>query len=129
VTKKPETFADRLQRLMDEHDPPLGIKELADMLDTSYEHARKMVRGLTVPSHFIVGAIAQLFGVDASELNEVAKLDSFHRKFGEGTPTPVFNSEVAPFASAWSVLTEGQKTQLLTLLKQFVSANARKAKQ
>ena len=117
------TFAERLQFLMEHHDPPYGIKELADELQTSYEHVRKMVRGLTVPSHFIVQNLATLFEVDAMELNMMAKQDNFRRKFGSEAPTPIFHPEVQPFAAAWTLLTEQQKDVLLTTLKDFLSKN------
>ncbi len=120
-----QSFAARLQQLMDEHNPPWGIQELADAVQVSYEHTRKMVRGLSVPSKFVIRALAEIFKIDASELEAVAKTDQFHRKYGEDSPTPIFNPEVAPFATAWTMLTEAQKTFLLTHLKTFVSKNAK----
>jgi hypothetical protein len=123
-----QTFSERLQQLMEEHDPPLGIKELADTLQISYEHTRKMARGLSVPTRFLIRGLADVFGVDAAELESVAKTDMFQRKYGEMSTTPIFNPEVAPFATAWHMLTDPQKNALLSQLKTFMSKNAAKAK-
>lgn len=120
-----QTFAERLQILMEQHDPPLGIKELADKLQISYEHSRKIARGLSVPTRFLIIALAQVFGVDSAELEAIARADQFRRKFGEDSPTPIFNPEVVPFAKAWPMLTEAQKNELLTALKKLVTKNAK----
>ncbi len=124
---KNESFAERLQFLMERHDPPYGIKELADELQTSYEHVRKMVRGLSVPSHFIIQNIATLFEVDALELNQLAKQDNFKKKFGQDSPMPTFHPEVQPFAAAWHLLTEQQRDSLLNTLKEFLVKNRKAA--
>lgn len=113
---------------MDNHEPPLGIKEFADVLGISYEHSRKMVRGLAVPTRFLILAIAKEFGEDPGELERLAKEDSFRRKYGAESPTPIFNPEVAPFATAWHMLTDSQKNDLLARLKTHVAANTKKAK-
>lgn len=108
---------------MESHDPPLGIKELADMIDTSYEHARRMVRGALVPSKFVIRAIAQSFKVNPEELEAVAKTDKFKREYGDGTPTPIFNAEVAPFAKSWHMLRDDQRAALLRQLKGYLNDN------
>ncbi len=82
-----------------------------------------MVRGLTVPSHFIIQNIDTLFDVDAVELNKIASQDNFKKKFGPDAPMPIFHPEVQPFASAWSLLTDQQKDFLLTSLKGFITKN------
>jgi hypothetical protein len=117
-------FAQRLEKLMQQHDPPLGIIDLSDKLQVTYEHARKMVRGISVPTRFIILEIADIFGEDAAELVALAKADNFLRKFGPRSPTPIFNPEVTPFAEAWPHLTMEQKDTLLFLLSSFVREQA-----
>ena len=54
MTPKPQnenSFAERLKQLMQEHTPPLNLKRLAEEADISYEHARKMARGDTIPKN------------------------------------------------------------------------------
>ena len=124
--KDPQTFPQRLQQLMDEHNPPFDLKELADVVGCSYEHARKMLRGITLPSKFLLQAIARVFDVDESELEAVVRATRFQKEYGTDAPGSVFNPEVLPFATAWPVLTDIQKSQLLSQLKKFVSANSAK---
>ena len=120
-----DKFADLLQRLMNEHDPPLDIMGLSDGIHTSYEHARKMVRGILVPSPFVIRALAELFAVPESDLVHAANQDKIERKFG-GDKSMLIHPEVVPFASAWPMLSEEHKTALLTLLKKSVAESAKK---
>lgn len=113
------TFAKRLQELMQQHNPPMGIIDLSDAVQVSYETARRMVRGLAVPSCFIILAIANFFGADPAELEAVAKADRIRREFGVEIPLANFNPEVAVFNAAWRYLSEEQQTELLAVLLDY----------
>lgn len=119
-------FSKRLQELMQDHDPPLDIMGLADETGLFvYEHARKLVRGKTLPSESMTRELARFFGIDPEELSATVREDRFLREYGENSPTPVFNKEVAPFVHAWPLLTEQQRATLTHQLKSFVTANAK----
>jgi transcriptional regulator with XRE-family HTH domain len=75
-------FAEHLATLMEEHDPPLGIKELAEAIGITYEHARRLVRGLSIPSPAILIVLADVFGVDRGVLQGLAKTTKFERQYG-----------------------------------------------
>lgn len=126
-TKKFETFAQRLEHLMETHDPPLSMMDLSDKLQTTYEHVRKMCRGISVPTRFVVLALADIFQVSSEELETLAKEDRFRRKFGDQSPTPIFNPEVQPFATAWPFLSDTAKADLLERLKKHVAAAVKDA--
>jgi hypothetical protein len=123
TTEVEHSFSKRLAQLMQDHAPPMGPRELAAVADISYEHSRKMVRGLAVPTKHIIRALANYFSVDAAELQAVASADKFQRKFGKDAPGSIFNPEVAPFAENWGRLTEAQKLALLSHLEAFVAQN------
>jgi hypothetical protein len=121
------SFADELNRLMESADPPVSLGDLAKKLGASYEYSRRLVRGLSVPSkHFIV-SISHLFGVDAEELEQLAKRDRMKAQFGADAMIPdSLNPEVEPFNRSWHLLNDAQKDALLGMLKQFLSSNRKK---
>lgn len=126
MTPKPQNennFAERLKQLMQEHTPPLNLKRLAEEADISYEHARKMARGDTIPTKFIIRTLATFFQVDSSPLEALAESDRYTKKYGKHAPASIFNPEVAPFAENWCALTETQKIALLSQLQTFVTQN------
>lgn len=127
--EKAQTFAERLQELMDNHEPkPVGLLELSQKIRVSYEHCRKILRGKSVPSHFIIAAIAKFFKEDADELEQIAKADTFQRKYADQFPAPEFNKELAVVQKAWPLLEEEQQAEVLALIKNFVSENTSKKK-
>ena len=116
-----QSFARLLQKLMDAHDPPMGITDLADSIQLSYEHARRLVRGIVVPTRFIAMALAAFFKANFSELEAVAKADAYNRKYGQKADASIFNPEVAPFSAAWPMLDDSVKADLLGRLKVHLS--------
>jgi hypothetical protein len=121
-------FAQYLKTLMEEHDPPMGIRELAAALDITYEHVRRMVRGANLPSKILHREIARTFKVALSEVDRKAKEDKFQREYGEGSPVPLFDPEVEAIAKAWTLFSEEQKAEMMSLLKKLLHDSNRAAK-
>ena len=116
-------FALELKRLMSEHDPPLDIKRLADSLSLSYEHARKIVRGLSPPSELLARELARFFGVAPQRFTDLVRKDRFSREYGEEFEIPASNPGLREIVSAWAKLTDTQKKALLTMLEAFIAQN------
>lgn len=123
------SFAERLKELMQDHTPPLDLKRLAEEADISYEHARKMVRGDTIPTKFIIRTLATFFKVESSPLEALANSDRFSKKYGKHAPASVFNPDIAPFAKGWDMLTETQRVSLLNQLKTYLEKNLARTQQ
>jgi transcriptional regulator with XRE-family HTH domain len=121
------SFSERLKELMREKAPDYWIQNLADDLQLSFEHARKLVKGLAIPTDLRCEAIARVFDVDPAELIEIAEAEKFHKKYGKTALAPNFNPELAAFSSAWGLLTDTQKSSLLGSLKRMVSENVSRA--
>jgi transcriptional regulator with XRE-family HTH domain len=117
-------FASELQRLMKEHDPPLGIRGLSISLGMfSYEHARKLYRGISLPSKSITFAIAHYFGVPPDPLYALVKRDQFVREYGDDFACQITDQGLASFVSSWGRLSEMQKKSLLLQLEIFTTQN------
>jgi transcriptional regulator with XRE-family HTH domain len=117
-------FARELNRLMKQHDPPLDIGGLSTTSGVlGYEHARRSVRGIVVPSDSIVRELARFFGVEVQTLVRIAKNDRLAREYGESCEMLMIEPELAEFGSAWSTLTDNQKESLKTQLDLFLKQN------
>jgi transcriptional regulator with XRE-family HTH domain len=121
-------FAEHLATLMEEHDPPLGIKELAEAIGITYEHARRLVRGLSIPSPAILIVLADVFGVDRGVLQGLAKTTKFERQYGRTAPSALAHPEVEMIAKAWNMLSEKQRAEILTLVKRSLHENNKNVK-
>ena len=131
VTKESDSgelaFATELQRLMDQQDPPMEIKEVAKKIGISYEHARKLVRGLAVPTAWLCRDLARFFAVDAGPFAALAQKDRFEKKYGESHQITVSDEGLTKLASNWQLLTDQQKQVLLSQLTLFLAQNLSKA--
>jgi transcriptional regulator with XRE-family HTH domain len=118
-------FSIRLLQLMQQHDPPIGIRDFAEGIGVVYEHARKILHGGQIPSDRIIPTIACFLGADEPELLTLAKRDRIQQKFGDIPEVGALNPDLDAFAEAWPVLTADQKNFLKLQLKMFVQINGR----
>ena len=64
-----ETFAERIARLMDEHTPPIGVRQLARMVDRTPGAVSNWRNGRGVPKEDdVIFKICQIFGVSKEYL-------------------------------------------------------------
>jgi transcriptional regulator with XRE-family HTH domain len=102
----------------------LAIKDLAVMLDVTYEHARRLVRGEGIPSRPLIRRLAESLGLDFDDLNRLATADKIRLKFG---PVPLElagkNPELEPIERVWDHLTADQKRDAVTLVTSWAAAN------
>ena len=119
---KPGRFANRLVALMSAK--AISAQALKDLAEVSYEHIRKLVTGVALPSKGLVKEIAGVLKVPAGELQDLADFDRIHRKYGEA-PAKLAgrNPEIEPLNLLWSGLTQMQKEELLVLARFFVDRN------
>jgi transcriptional regulator with XRE-family HTH domain len=122
-------FGTRLQELMDSHKPQMEIRDLSDALGSTYEYVRKMVRGLSLPSKYMLRSIAQVFKADLHELERLVAADRIKKEHGD-IPFELSgkNPEIEPFERGWDKLTKDQKASLTTMLKQFLTQNRKHAR-
>jgi hypothetical protein len=124
---KEQTFAQRLTELMDEHDPPIGIKELAAKIGYCCEHTRKIVRGTTLPRPPFILSVAALFQVDADELRELVTRDNYLHEFGPKSRAAISDPGLASVLKDWPQLTDDEQADVLSMMLHFVRENACKA--
>ena len=61
----------------------MSLKELAHKVEITYEHARRIVRGLSIPSRHVLKAICSDLELDFDEINRTAERDRLLRMYGD----------------------------------------------
>ena len=102
----------------------LSIREVAEMVGTTYEHVRKCVRGLVIPSKYLAREFSKAMAIDLTEIEEAINEDSIRRKFG-ALPTflSVKNPEMEPVEKLWGQLQQDQQHELLERMKMLARRN------
>lgn len=120
-------FAKYIERLMESHDPPMSIREVAEAIDVSDEYIRRLVRGLNTPSDIVANALAGLFGVDPGAMKAKVKSAKFEVQFGKKADVNLFHPEIEALATGWPMLHEDQQKELMNVFKTFLTQNRREA--
>jgi transcriptional regulator with XRE-family HTH domain len=124
VDKNVGKFANRLQQAMENNN--VSVKDLCEMIDMTYEHTRKIAKGLVVPSKNMAGIIAEAMKLPKRELQELAMEDKLLAKFG-GVASKMAgrNPELEPIDAVWGIFDENDKREIY----QYVQMRADMKKQ
>lgn len=91
---------------------------------SSYEHARKIVKGLAPPSKHTATLIANRLGKDAEELLRLSTLDRMEWRFGADAHVIMRSGAIHPELSGleqtWDLLTNQQK-ELMSLIMSLLA--------
>lgn len=103
-----EVLTARMQELK------LSIAELAEKVGTSYEYVRKIVKGDTVPSEFMVRELSEALKINRAELERLTVADRIRVKFGT-IPLELAgkNPELEPLERVWNHLSQEHKADLI----------------
>jgi transcriptional regulator with XRE-family HTH domain len=96
-------------------DQGVSIKDLALALGITYEHARKVVRGLVIPHGLLLREICSVLALDHAELLKLVNTADIMKKYGS-LPAEIAgkNPELQIIERAWASLSAAQKQDLNT---------------
>ena len=102
----------------------MSIKDLSKQTGTTYEHTRRMVRGESIPSFYLLRDVCPVLGLDINETEEVAKADRIVKKHGD-LPSTLTTRVVGlePIERVWLILTEDQKQDAITMITGWARRN------
>lgn len=126
VDIRPEgRFANALAAAM--RDQKIEIRELASKLGTSYEHIRKLVKGVAFPSRWLLKEICDELSLDYSNTEQMVVADRIENKWG-GIPHQLVGKhpELSLLAPMWDALTDDQKDMVKSTVRNFAVQNHRK---
>jgi transcriptional regulator with XRE-family HTH domain len=110
-------FSFETRRLMANHEPPLSIRDLADRIGLTYEFIRRLVRGQNLPTRPILMAMARIFDIDPSILDEWVKEDRCAAEFGKDCAALLFDPETKVLLHDLSCLADADRDRVLSVLK------------
>lgn len=122
TTKEHESLGDRVNNAM--QDKGMGIRDVAEKLELTYEHVRRIVRGEAIPSKFILKPIAELLSMEYSELEQLATAERIRKKYGAIQVDIIpKNATLDPVEKVWNKLTEKQQKDALSMMQGWAKNN------
>jgi transcriptional regulator with XRE-family HTH domain len=115
-----ERFATELRKLMESHEPPLSIAEMADQLGLTYEFIRKLVRGYNLPTRGSLIILSRIFGIDVDWLESLVKEDKLAQEFGRETARILSNPDTKALVAGMAELDDAGKIKVLDLLNELL---------
>lgn len=102
----------------------ITINELAQLVDISYEHARRIVNVGGVPARPVLRLISRELNLDFHELDKMAAAANITKKYGS-IPLELSgkNPELEPIERAWQHLTDQQKQDAIAMVKGWAKRN------
>lgn len=115
-------FSLELQKRMDE--VGVSIRDVALNTGATYEHIRRIVRGLVTPSKYLLKEICVFLQMDLSEAQELVAADQLTKKYGTMPERLAGKIEdLQPLEILWPYLTDEQKQTLTVQAKTLVERN------
>ena len=117
-------FGEMLQNVM--ADRNLTIRQLAERVGCTYEYARKLVRGLSLPAKYMLNTLERVLEFDMAEAQRLITADKIKKEHG-AIPIELAgkNPELEPFERDWQRLTKQQKETLMSQFLAFIAQNKR----
>jgi transcriptional regulator with XRE-family HTH domain len=95
----------------------MSLADLAQKLDLSYEHVRKLVAGLAYPSMSLLQILASTLGADRDKLEQLIETDKFHRDYKYLPKSMKQSPELEPFEPIIPKLSPVGREMLLQMAK------------
>jgi transcriptional regulator with XRE-family HTH domain len=102
-----------------------SIKQFADEIGRTPEHARKISTGLAFPSDDLAVRIAQKLGLDHDKLQTLLEVDRWEKRRKKKPPMSE-HPELGPLENIWSAL-NGDQRELVLCVAKCLRTQARRA--
>ena len=102
----------------------LEIKDLAEKLDITYEHARRLVRGEGLPSRFVLKMICDGMGLNYKLAEKLATANKIEKKYGS-VPMEIAGKKptLEPIERVWDTLTLQQQEDATSMILGWAKRN------
>jgi hypothetical protein len=105
----------------------MSVRKLAEKTDSTYEHMRKLARGLALPSRKLINSIAVALSWDADEATQFVVADKIQKNYG-AVPIKIsgqINVTLKPFVNLIPQLTDEQRKMFLEQMRAIIRMNRR----
>lgn len=105
-------------------DQGLGIRDVAEKLDLTYEHVRRIVRGEAIPSRYILKPLSELLGLNYEDVETLAMAERIRKKYG-AIQVDILprNAAFEPVEKVWNKLNDKQRKDALTMMQGWAKNN------
>jgi transcriptional regulator with XRE-family HTH domain len=105
----------------------VSIRDLAKKLDLSYEHVRRIVRGITIPSTALLLMMCSELGLDKTAMLAAARMTKVLKDYG-GIPPELIGHKAGlePIERVWDRLTDDQQKDAVTMIEGWARRNRSK---
>lgn len=104
----------------------MNVRDLAAAIDGSYEHLRKLLKGLAYPSGYLLKDICKVLKLDFNEMENLVTQDKLEAKFGSSLHAVMgTDPNLSPFAELIPHLTQEQRESFLAQMKAVMRQNRR----
>jgi hypothetical protein len=100
----------------------MSLTDVAKAAEISYEHARRLAKGLTPPSHALTEVVSRLLGFNSAHAWDAAQSDRLQKKFGvqlDRTTSRMEHPRVEECRKMLVALTLVQYQAVVTILRGF----------
>lgn len=107
-------------------DKNVSIRDLAEHIGSTYEYMRKLVRGLALPSKYMLNTLAPYLGFDIEAAQRLIAADKIIKQHGV-IPLELSGKdpELEPLERDWQSLSREQKATIMSLFHSFIAQNKR----
>lgn len=102
----------------------IDVRDLAEKLDITYEHVRRIARGEGIPSKFVLKLLSDELGIPYKEAEQIATSDKIIKKYGT-IPLELYGKQpsLEPLERVWGKLTEEQQDALKAMANSFIASS------
>jgi transcriptional regulator with XRE-family HTH domain len=119
-------FAEAIQAKMDELG--LDINQVAGKTESTYEHVRKLVRGMSFPSKYYLRVLCDILDLEIDDMERLLVADRIQHKYGK-IPLELSgkNPSLDPVERLWEKLTKKQQQDFIAQMQAVVKRNRAEA--
>lgn len=111
-------FGRYLHRALEQNNT--SVRDLSGRIESTYEHIRKLIKGLAFPSKYMLDNLAkELKGFDRAEALLLVEQDKAQKKFKNFHVMTGQNPELDPIEKEWAYLSDEQKRNVITIVHAF----------
>lgn len=114
--KQSKRFPEALLRTIERQG--ISLTDLARRVNSTYEHIRRLVRGLSYPSPPLLHSIARELGDSSEKLQQIMELDKIYDKYGRIPQFLMVKSTIPPsMRDGFQKLSARNKTIVVELVR------------
>lgn len=97
----------------------VSLRELAQPLDVTYEHLRKLIRSEALPSDYLLKDLCKHLGLNLADMEEAVTRDKMAKQYSAGALSKVMkrNPRIARLEPLISVLSDAEYETVLSMIR------------